>query len=309
VGKGLKFLFTHPRIRSVRTRAVAVTAVLVALVAGLIGLAPVPYRSRAEGVVWIPDEAFVRAATEAFVERVVAPAGGRVARGDILITTRDPVLVSRVAQLQARLQEMEARYEEQRIADRGKAELIREEIRYVEEDLARARERAGELIIRSGAEGTFVLPTPQDLPGRFVRKGELLGHVVELQTVTVRTVVPQGDIDLVLGQTRGVEVRLAERLSEVIPAVVRRVVPGASEHLPAPALGSQGGGQLATDPLDKQGVRAIQKVFQVDLELPSHTRLVNVGGRAYVRFDHGWTPLGVQWYRQVRQLFLARFNV
>jgi putative peptide zinc metalloprotease protein len=309
VGKGLKFLFTHPRIRSVRTRAVAVTAVLVALVAGLIGLAPVPYRSRAEGVVWIPDEAFVRAATEAFVESVVAPAGGRVARGDILITTRDPVLVSRVAQLQARLQEMEARYEEQRIADRGKAELIREEIRYVEEDLARARERAGELIIRSGAEGTFVLPTPQDLPGRFVRKGELLGHVVELQTVTVRTVVPQGDIDLVLGQTRGVEVRLAERLSEVIPAVVRRVVPGASENLPAPALGSQGGGQLATDPLDKQGVRAIQKVFQVDLELPSHTRLVNVGGRAYVRFDHGWTPLGVQWYRQVRQLFLARFNV
>jgi putative peptide zinc metalloprotease protein len=309
VGKGLKFLFTHPRIRSVRTRAVAVTAVLVALVAGLIGLAPVPYRSRAEGVVWIPDEAFVRAATEAFVERVVAPVGGRVARGDILITTLDPVLVSRVAQLQARLQEMEARYEEQRIADRGKAELIREEIRYVQEDLARARERAGELIIRSGAEGTFVLPTPQDLPGRFVRKGELLGHVVELQTITVRTVVPQGDIDLVLGQTRGVEVRLAERLSEVIPAVVRRVVPGASEHLPAPALGSQGGGQLATDPLDKQGVRAIQKVFQVDLELPSHTRLVNVGGRAYVRFDHGWTPLGVQWYRQVRQLFLARFNV
>jgi putative peptide zinc metalloprotease protein len=281
----------------------------VALVAGVIGLVPVPYRSRAEGIVWIPDEAFVRAATEGFVERVVAPPGGRVAKGDILITTRDPVLVSRVQQLEARLRELEARYEEQRTADRVKAELIREEIRYVQEDLARARERAAELIIRSRAEGTFVLPVARDLPGRFVRKGELLGHVVELQTITVRAVVPQGDIDLVLEQTRRVEVRLAERLADVIPAAMRRVVPGASERLPATALGSEGGGQIPTAPGDREGVLALQKIFQVDLELPSHARLVNVGGRAYVRFDHGWTPLGVQWYRQVRQLFLARFNV
>ena len=35
----------------------------------------------------------------------------------------------------------------------------------------------------------------------------------------------------------------------------------------------------------------------------------NVGGRAYVRFDHGWQPLAVQWYLTLRQLFLARFNV
>ncbi len=309
VGKGLSFLFTHPRIRSVRTRAVVVTAVLVALVAGLIGLVPVPYRSRAEGVVWIPDEAFVRARTEGFVERVVAPPGGRVAKGDILITTRDPVLDARVEQLEARLRELEARYDEQRTADRVKADLIHEEIRYVREDLARARERAAELIIRSGAEGTFVLPTAQDLPGRFVRKGELLGHVVELQTITVRTVIPQDDIHLVLEQTHRVEVRLAERLAEVIPTAVRRVVPGATEHLPAAALGSEGGGKIPTAPGDRQGVLALQKIFQVDLELPSHARLLNVGGRAYVRFDHGWAPLGVQWYRQVRQLFLSRFNV
>jgi putative peptide zinc metalloprotease protein len=29
----------------------------------------------------------------------------------------------------------------------------------------------------------------------------------------------------------------------------------------------------------------------------------------YVRFDHGWEPLAVQWARELRQLFLARFNV
>jgi putative peptide zinc metalloprotease protein len=309
IGKGVWFLFTHPRIRSVRTRAIAVTVVLVALVGAVIALVPVPYRSRAEGVVWIPDEAFVRAGVEGFVERVIARPGARVRRGDVLIVCGDPILAAQVRELEARLRELEARYTEQHFKDQVRAEIIQEEIAHVREDLARARERSADLTIRSRADGTFVLPNAEDLPGRFVRQGELLGHVVELGTITVRTVVPQAFIDLVRQRTKQVEVRLAERLAEPVPAVIRREVPGASERLPSPALGSYGGGQLATDPLDKQGVKAIQKVFQVDLELRATLRVVNVGGRVYIRFDHGRAPLGLQWYRQVRQLFLARFNV
>ena len=75
------------------------------------------------------------------------------------------------------------------------------------------------------------------------------------------------------------------------------------------ALGSQGGGEVAIDPFDKQGVKAIQKLFQFDLELPSSAGIINVGGRVYVRFDHGWEPLVYRWYRQLRRLFLARFYV
>jgi len=64
-----------------------------------------------------------------------------------------------------------------------------------------------------------------------------------------------------------------------------------------------------TDPRDPQGRTAVRKVFQVDLELPVPDGLVNLGGRVYVRFDHGREPLAAQWYRQLRQLFLARFDV
>jgi putative peptide zinc metalloprotease protein len=56
-------------------------------------------------------------------------------------------------------------------------------------------------------------------------------------------------------------------------------------------------------------VTALGKVFQLDLDVPSATGLVDVGGRVYVRFDHGWTPLARQWYLELRQLFLARFDV
>ena len=90
---------------------------------------------------------------------------------------------------------------------------------------------------------------------------------------------------------------------------IRRLVPGATEQLPTTALGSEGGGQIVVDPRDPKGVTAVQKVFQVDVELPASAARLNVGGRAYVRFDHGWQPLAVQWYLALRQLFLARFNV
>lgn len=309
LAKGVRFLVTSPRLRQRRVRALAITTATVAAVVLAVAWVPVPYRTVAEGVVWIPEESFVRAGTEGFVERVAATPGDRVRRGDVLVSLRDPELTTRVAVLAARVRELQARYDQQRPVDLLKAEISREELRYGQEDLARASERASELTIRSGTDGTFVVPTPENLPGRFVKKGEHLAYVVELGTVTIRTVVPQDAIDLVRFYTRRVEVRLAERLTGVVDGAIRRLVPGASEQLPTTALGSEGGGQIVIDPRDPKGVTAVQKVFQVDIELPAQPSRLNVGGRAYVRFDHGWEPLAVQWYFAIRQLFLSRFSV
>ncbi len=307
--KAIGFVLRNPRLHRVRGRALGVSLGLAGLVVALVGFLPVPSRTAAEGVVWVPEEALVRAGASGFVERIVARPGSRVRPGDVLLECADPSLLARVQVLAARLREFRARYDEQRAADRVKAAQFQEEIRYVEEDLARARAEQGALTVRSQAEGTFVLPAAADLPGRFVRRGELLGYTVNLERITVRAVVPQTSVDLVQQRTIGVEVRLSERIGETVPATVRREVPGASERLPSPALGLGGGGRVPVDPRDTQGVTAMERVFQIDLELPSTLPLLNVGGRVYVRFDHGWEPLAVQWARQVRQLFLARLNV
>jgi putative peptide zinc metalloprotease protein len=142
-----------------------------------------------------------------------------------------------------------------------------------------------------------------------VRQGEIVGHVLEPGHVTVRAVVLPEEIDLVRDRTRRVEVRLAERLSQVLPASLARDVPKASDELPSAALGSAGGGPVATDPSQPGGRHALSKLFQVDLELAPDVAVTTAGGRVYVRFDHGWRPLVVQWYRSLRQLFLARFDV
>lgn len=307
--KIINFLATNPRLRRVRVRAAAVTATAAVVIVGLLFGAPVPWRTRAEGVVWLPEESYVRAGTEGFITDIVARPGRVVDRGDVLIQCRDPVLTSRAAVLKNRLVELRARYTAEMTHDLVKAQVVQEEIRYAEEDLALAEQRVRDLVIRSKTHGTFVLPKASDLPGRFVKHGEALGHVVDLSTLTVRLVVPQEDVDLIRHVNEGVEIRLSERPGERIPASVERLVPQATEQLPSKALGSQGGGRFAVDPRDTEGLKAITRLFQIDLQVPAHHQVVNVGGRVLVRFDHGRLPLGSQWYRQVRQLFLSRLNV
>ena len=303
------YLVNSSRIRKVRGRAMLATTGVLAGLTMLLALVPVPFRTMAEGVVWVQEEGIVRARAEGFVAKVVATPGSWVRRGDVLIECEDQDLRTELRVLEGQMRELLAKHRQVARDNRVQAELIDEQMRFVGQNLARARERLSELTIISQASGLFVMPHAENSSGRYVQKGQTLAHVIGADTVTVRTLVSQQDIDLVRESTERVEVRLAERLAHVIPALVKRVVPSASEELPSPALGSQGGGQVAVDPSDREGRRAVQKLFQVDVQLDAEKRPVHIGGHAYIRFHHGYEPIGVQWYRSARQLFLSRLNV
>ncbi len=309
LAKGLRQLLTGPSLRGVRARAVLGVGGLALALAVLLFAVPWPLRTRAEGVVWLPDDAYVRSAARGFVARTLVEPGARVRRGELLLEIADPLLEAQQELLEARVRELEALYRSQQQRDWQESRVTLEALRYARRDLERARERLAELEVRSAREGTLVLPRAADLPGRFVEKGQLLGSVVDLDTIRVRAVVPQDDIDLVRRRTSEVRVRLAEDLAETHRAEIRRIVPAASDRLPSAALSSAGGGGMPLDPSDAAGTRSIESHFEVELELPAELPLLNAGGRVYVRFDHGAEPLGFQWYRRVRQLFLARFHV
>jgi putative peptide zinc metalloprotease protein len=309
VGKSVSFLARNPGLRRQRGRAVGKSAAIALGVLVLVFAVPVPSWTRAEGVIWVPEEAQVRAGTEGFVERVLVPADSEVKRGQPLIEAQDPFLRARVRILEAQVRELAAQYDALLQLDRVQALIVREELASVAASLERSRERERELTLRSTANGRFVVPQAEDLPGRFVSKGQLVAYVVEPRGLQARVAVEQDHIDLVRTRTRSVEVMLAEWGAEPIPAQVRREVPGASRQLPSPALGSTGGGMFAIDPRDNQGVTALERVFQVELSLPPDVRWSYLGARVYVRFNHGFEPLGVQIYRAARRLFLRQFDV
>lgn len=308
IGKALWRVAAGPRLQRQRARAVAVTAAAVAAAAILLFAIPAPLHTTTEGVVWLPETANVRAGTDGFVRRLLAEPGRVVAVGEPLVESEDAALDASLAALRARLAELAARLAAERFNDRVQAELAATELRQAQAELAEETRRSERLVARSRAAGAFAVAKPQDLPGRFMREGQLIGYVLPPGSRTVRATVGQDDIDLVRSRLRAVSVKLAERLDETLSARIIREVPAGSDDLPSKALGGSGGGALPVDPRDPQGTKSLQRVFQVDIELPPEGESAAFGSRAYVRFEHRWEPLGRQLWRRMRQLLLTRLQ-
>jgi putative peptide zinc metalloprotease protein len=209
----------------------------------------------------------------------------------------------------ARLEELEATLDANRFEDRVTAEVTRDEIRRERAIYQRLKDKAGRLIARSEVAGRYVVERIDDMPGRYYRKGDPLGYVVQNEVNVVRIVVSQHDVDLVRNRLRGIDVRFRERLDKVYPAELVRAVPAAKDYLPSNVLSSEGGGAIAADPRDPKSGKTLERMFQFDLELPLEVSGLNYGGRAYVRLMLDSEPLGLQWGRRLRQLFLERFSV
>ena len=314
----LVFLIARPAYGTVRSLLASLPlgrarwrAALVSAFAGAGALAfllavPFPNTLLVQGVVWPPERAQVRAETEGFVLKVLARDGDAVEPGTALLALEEPVMRAEHAAQRARVQALEAKRYELLLSDPAQARNAIEELGQAQAELDRVEERIGHLIVRSKTAGRLVLPHSEDLPGAFVRKGAMLGYVLTAAPAAVRAVVPNESAPLLRAGGRGAEVLLAGRESPT-PAHLQRAVPAATQALPSPALGERGGGRQLTDPADKEGTRTLEPIFLFDLELRG-VSLQSVGQRAWVRFDLSPEPLGAQWYRRARQLFLKHFN-
>jgi putative peptide zinc metalloprotease protein len=309
VYKSLRYMITSPQIRRRRMRVWGVMApALVLLLLGTF-VVPLPSRSQAEGVIWPPEQAIVHAGANGFFEAFVAQPGKPVAKGDLLIRSGDPALDAEIRLGEARVAELEARYAVEFSSDRAKAEIVREQLLGERAALLRTRERADALLVRSGADGIFSVQQAEDMPGRYHKKGDVLGYVMVGGPAHARVVVNQAEVDGVAGSGDEVALRMVHAPDRELTGQVVRQVPAGNEHLPSRVLSLQGGGRVAVDPRDPAGLRTLERMFQLDVELESDASPILYGQRVYVRFAHPPQPLATQFYRAMRRLFLTHFDV
>jgi putative peptide zinc metalloprotease protein len=310
VTKAIGYLVLHKKLRRHRVRALTVTGAIASVVVVLLFLVPVPLWTRSEGVIWVPHDAHVRAGADGFIREVPVESGARVRKGSPLVVSEDRALVTRVRVLDAQLRMLEARAQAELRVDRVRWELTREAIGATRAELAHARQLAADLTIMSPATGTFMpAVATQDLPDRFVRKGQQIGYVVPDATATALVLVSHDDVGLVRGRTEQIRVKLAGRLYDTFEASIRREVPAATDKLPNLAISSIGGGPVAVDPGgDPRNPKALGTWFQFELDLPAAQTFV-IGEHVYVRFEHGSEPLAWRIYRSVRQLFMRQFAI
>ncbi|MEQ8496903.1 MAG: peptidase M50 [Gammaproteobacteria bacterium] len=300
----------RPGLRERRGRIAALGMMAASVLVALAVWVPMPYRTQAEGVVWLPEESTLRAGAAGFVHRLRAAPGTRVAAGAPLVDSIDPTLAADLRIAEARVAELQARYDKVFVSDRAQAQIIDEQLRFERAALERTRERAAGLLAHAPRDGRFTVARPTDLPGRFHRQGEVLGYVIGDDDPVVRVVVEQAEVDGVGVTARSVDLRLTDDIGRAIPGRIVRQVPAGSDEVPSAALVAAGGGRLAADPRDPEGRRILTRVFEIDVApIEPLGRTPAFGQRVYVRFDLAPTPLATQAWRSLRRLFLRHFNV
>jgi putative peptide zinc metalloprotease protein len=307
--KGIKHLRESPALAERRETARRRTLLALAAVLVLLLALPLPFYSVHPAVVWVPDEALVRAEVSGQVLPPPVAPGAVVQRGQTLLVLDNPELDAELSGAAAALAETEARLRRAEVTEPAQAEPLRAERASRAQRLAEAQRRVAALQLAAGSAGQWTPAAPTELAGRHVRRGEVVGHVVAGPSSLLRCAVTQEDLDLIRQRGRAVEVRLVQRPRERLGARIARQVPGGEFELVSPALGSAAGGEIAVDPAVPGGTRSLRRVFDIELALDAPTRLAMFGDRAWVRFDLGATPLGWQWVLRLRQLFLARLNV
>jgi putative peptide zinc metalloprotease protein len=302
-----RFLVSAPQIARTRTRSMTVAGGIATAVFILLCVVPFPFVTRAEGVVWLPEQARIRAGTDGFVTEVLAKDGQAVNVGDPILVLADPDLVVERQRLQAAVMGLEVEFTREVARNTARAKSIAEDAAAKKAELAQVEKRLASLRVASQTQGTLVMPRAQDLPGSFVAKGTVLANVLRPEEISVKAAVAQEDAGLIRSDTREVQVTLADLPGSNLQGRLTTEVPTATTQLPSAALGDRAGGPFVTDPADKEGLKTLEPVLLLDLRLASKT-LERAGGRVWLRFDHGARPLAFQWQRRLQQLFLKQFN-
>jgi putative peptide zinc metalloprotease protein len=309
VWKGGKHLTESPGLARRRESAVRRTGAVLALAAVVLAGVPMPFYSVHQAVVWLPDEDIVRADAAGHVVQVHVAPSTQVHAGQPIVTLDHPALQAEYQSAAAAVRQTEAQLRKAEVEDRVKAASLRQELAARQARHADLQARIDALNVKASAAGRWLPAASTELEGRYVKRGEVVGYVVDGPSRRVRAAVTQEDMDLIRARLAQVEVRMAHDVRHAVAAKVLRQVPGGESELVSPALGTSGGGEIAVDPSHQGGTRTLKRVFDVEIELAEPPRSSVFGDRAYVRFDLGWAPLGWQWFLRLRQLFLAHLNV
>lgn len=309
VWKSIKHILHSQSLQRHRPRAIKVSTGLVTGFLLFISLVPLPLRTTAEGVVWLPDDALVRTGADGFFQQWLVEPGTYVEAGTPLFVLHNSQLATDFAATQARLVEASSRYRIKQFSNPAEAAVLQQQLRHAQQTLKRIERRKQELVVYSKTAGILSVLKAEDMQGQYFKQGQLLAYILDPKRFIARIAVEQPDIELVQSHLKAVQVRLADDMSNVYSSTVIRQVPSAIDELPSAALTPEGGGIIATDPSETGKLKPLQRVFLFDLALPEKAFMHAFGGRVHIRFSHNYQPLLYQWYRRVRQLFLSHFHV
>jgi hypothetical protein len=228
-----------------------------------------PLRTHAEGVVWVPENAEVRAAADGFVERLLVRPDAGQRRRPAAEHGRSDARRRRRTGPGTRAQ-LEVKYASLMFDERAQAAAVREDLARERVALERAEEKLDSLLVIAAVPGVAQAGTRPGSAGALREQGRTAGlHPLRAAAPGARG----GDA----GRHRAGS-RTACRGAGQDRRPARTDLAGARSFARCPAVTTSCRARRCrspavvphgTDPRDPEGLKSLQRVFQFDLELPA----------------------------------------
>jgi len=303
------YLHSGSELGDTRVSAIFKTAICVLTTIALMTVVPLPSSTRADGVVWVMDQAEVYATEDGDLIAMPFKAGAWVAEGDVLFKLVSPKLERSLKVVDAEIKVLETERHAARLTNVSKSQSLDRELDELHQRRTAMGERQAGLTIRAQVAGRLALAAGDVALGLHVKAGTPLAFVVQPNDLRIRAVVRQRDIMQVRRGVSSAEVRLAEKLGSSLDAVVLREIPSGSHSLPSQALAYNGRSGIAVASTPEGTAETLEPVFHMELSLPEQLMTRGIGGRAYVTLTHAPESLGARWWRTTRQVLIKQLSV
>jgi len=310
VYKILNYHLLNPELHRKRWRAAAWTTAIVASIVVAVGFIPFTPHFEVSGILKPSAREPLKIAVAGTVGRVVARDGQDVKPGDVILECYEPKIEHKILDLTHRLAAMQARVEWAQYNDPGQFEILQPSVANLQSQLKDAEDEKAKLTVRATTAGRLVAPGLRGFEGKYVQKGEDLGQVVDWRVLELPALADKSDEALVYSQShKQAEVRVAGDIATVAIAhfemdpvhkTARRATP--TDNADHPSNTFAGGGAVASDPRDPQGMKLEQPMIIIPIILDNADGKYLPGQRAHVRFDLDKKPLVWQWKRRFLQV-------
>jgi multidrug efflux pump subunit AcrA (membrane-fusion protein) len=302
--KLFKYLTLEPELHRKRGRAWAFCFAVAGAIFIVVGLIQFPMSVNGEGLLEPKQKEFVRAETPGFVREVRVKDDQLVKKGEVLVVLGEDRIDANIAQLNAELARLQAEYGLAAVKDESQRNIVANRIAQVRQQLADVQRQKDEMTIRAPIDGRVVSPHIHQLQGRYLRKGDEVAVVAQLDRLYVYATFEQTEGELLFGKRNATEVRLIGMPDTTLHAEHPEVVPAAVAEMRHPLVTQVGGGTIPVDPRDPS--KPLVRPFELRAELANPEHKYVPGQRAYVRVLLDRKPLAWQWSRRFLQLIQSR---
>ena len=300
--------FTLARTESVERRFFVTGSIFFLVTVLLIFFLPVRSADRVAGLLMLPGEQELKAATDGFIEEVLVAPGELVYERQPLARMVNHELSQQAKILEARLAQAELLRNQQLISDATQAGWYTDEIKNLRQELMNLNAQIEGLTLYAPNSGRVQFVDHQIAPGVFVAKGAMIAALLNDRFKGV-FVLNEAEVWRLQRSGANVQVRLRAQFDTPLQVHDVEVTPRASDTLPHRFLSKRYGGDYATDPGDPEGLRTLKPVFlfNLDLQAPEPAN-VPPGSRLVARIVHQNAPLARRLYDQVRKRMMEQLG-